>query len=53
MIWSVTGCEDESSSSSDFDTDFDDHSKEELEHKLNHPHRLHPELRFNDCGEVK
>lgn len=53
-VLSFTGCHSQSSSSSssELESDFEDHTNEELEHKKNHPLRLHPELWFNDRGEV-
>ncbi|XP_054279725.1 ribonuclease 3 [Macrosteles quadrilineatus] len=47
------GCCSSSSSSSSSESDGEeDHTNEELEHKKKHPLRLHPELWFNDPGEM-
>lgn len=41
-----------SSSDSESDSDQDDCIIDELEKKKLHPYRLHPELWYNDPGEV-
>lgn len=42
-----------SSSESDDESDAEDKTMEELMVKKQHPQRLHPEMWFNDPGEVK
>lgn len=50
---SNTGCSSESSDSSTEESESDeDNAMEELEVKRKHPYRLHPELWFNDPGEM-
>ncbi|XP_071455436.1 ribonuclease 3 [Hetaerina americana] len=40
------------SSSEDADEEEEDRAMEELQRKRRHPHRLHPELWYNDTGEM-
>ncbi|KAG8233254.1 hypothetical protein J437_LFUL009962 [Ladona fulva] len=43
---------DDGSSSEDVEEEEEDRAMEELQRKRMHPHRLHPELWYNDTGEV-